>query len=123
MAMKELVFGEGLLGATLSGEKQATIRRYRPEAHDFKKDEIVLGVFKDGWSILLRITDDTVVKPLSKLSDEEARASGFKDARDARKGLKRWYPDLKRTDTAAVVRHEILKVDGVQVATLNQHNG
>lgn len=118
--MNELLFGEGLLEPTLRGDKLITIRKYRAGAHDFKRDEIVKGVFKEGMTVLLRIRDDTEKKPFKQLKDSEAREDGYKDAKDAFNGLKVYYQDLKKSDTAAIIRFEVLRVNDIPVVSLNR---
>ena len=61
--MKRLIFGEGLMFPTLTGEKQITLRKYRAGSHDFVKGEVIRGEFKDGLNVLLQITADTEKKP------------------------------------------------------------
>jgi hypothetical protein len=119
--MKRLVFGEGLMGPSLSGEKMITLRKYRPGAHDFTQGEMVIGEFKDGLDVLLTITADTEKKPFSEITDDEARADGYKNAQEAFQGLKDYYPDLKKSDIAAKIRFEILKVTQVPVVSLNKY--
>jgi len=121
--LKELLFGEGLMSPTISGDKLITLRRYRKDAHDFLKGEIVRGIFKDGLTILLRITADTEVKPFDELTDGEARQDGFADAAAAFEGLKTYYPDLKRSDLAATIRYEVFSVDGARAVEYNEHAG
>ena len=116
----ELTFGEGLMNPTLRSEKKITIRNYRPAAHDFTKGETVIGVFKDGLNILLRITADTEKKPFSELTDDEAREDGFKSAKNAFRGLKSYYPDLQKSDTAAIIRYEVLSVGRVPTVSINR---
>ena len=119
--MKRLVFGEGLMGPTLSGNKQITLRKYRVGSHDFKNGEIIIGEFKDGANILLQITADTETKPFSDLTDLEAQQDGFQSAEDAFNGLKDYYPDLKKTDVSATIRYEVLRVQNVPVVSFNEH--
>jgi hypothetical protein len=119
--MKRIIFGEGLMAPTLSGDKQITLRKYRAGSHDFQKDEIVIGEFKDGLNILLRITADTEKKPFSELTDEEAQADGFDNAEAAFNGLKDYYPDLQKTDLLATIRYEVFKVNGVPAVSINEH--
>lgn len=119
--MKRLVFGEGLMSPTLSGDKQITLRKYRAGSHDFLKDEVICGEFKDGLNILLQITADTKKKPFSKLTDQEAQADGFKSAEDAFNGLKDYYPDLQKTDLLATIHYEIMKVNKVPVVSINEY--
>ena len=86
-AMKKLTFGKGLLAPTLTGGKKITLRKYRVGRHDFTKGDIILGEFRDGFSILLHITADTQTKLFSNLTDREAQEDGFESARDAMDGL------------------------------------
>ena len=99
--MKRLIFGEGLMFPTLTGEKQITLRKYRAGSHDFVKGEVIRGEFKDGLNVLLQITADTEKKPFNELTDAEAQADGFNNAEDAFNGLKDYYPDLQKTDLLA----------------------
>ncbi|MEK7637835.1 MAG: ASCH domain-containing protein [Patescibacteria group bacterium] len=119
--MKRLIFGAGLLSPTLTGDKKMTLRRYRAGSHDFEEGEAVIGEFKDGLNLLLRITADTKKKPFSKLTDEEARADGFADAADAFENLKEYYPDLKKSDLMATICYEVFGVDGIPVVSINEH--
>lgn len=107
---------------SLSGEKTLTLRKYRPEAHDFKKGDVVVGVFKDGLNVLLQVTEDTLTKPFNEVTDEEARDWGRDDAVSLFQGLQDYYPDLKGSDTLAVIEFEVLKVDGVPVVQFNEYS-
>ena len=113
--MKELKFAEGLLDPTISGGKKLTIRKYRPEAHDFVEGEVFKGVFAEGVIILLSAYGNTLIKSLSELIDIEARLSGYRDAADARRGLRDYYPDLEDDDKIAIILYEIAKIDGIPV--------
>lgn len=119
--MKRLVFGEGLLSPTLSGDKQITLRKYRASSHDFTKDEVITGEFKDGLNLLLQITADTEIKMFSELTDSEAQQDGFQNAEGAFNGLKEYYPDLQKSDMNATIRYEVLRVNGVPVVSFNKH--
>ncbi|MBI3308564.1 MAG: ASCH domain-containing protein [Candidatus Melainabacteria bacterium] len=119
--VKRLVFGEGLMSPTLEGRKTITLRKYRPEAHDFKKGEVVVGEFKDGLDILLKITRDTEVKPISELTDEEAVLDGFDDAQAAFDALKGYYPDIAVSDELATIRFRALRYQGTPSVQFNQH--
>ncbi len=81
--MKRLVFGEGLMTPSLDGSKRFTVRKYREGAHDFSKDEIVIGEFKDGLNILLNIVNDTkkdTFRNLNGFSFARARETCLKDS-------------------------------------------
>lgn len=115
LRIKTLLFGTGLMDPTITGKKCVTIRRFRPEAHHFMKNEVVIGIFEEGLNILISMTAGTGIKTFAKLTDKEAQGSGFKDAKDAFEGLKKFYTDLKKGDIAAVIRYEVLKVKGIPV--------
>ena len=116
--MKKLVFGTGHLVPTLTGKKKITLRKYRPKSHNFKKDEVIIGVFKDGWDILLRITTTTKTKTFHDLSDGEAQEDGYSDAQDAFNGLWLYFPDLKWSNSIAIIRYEVLQVNNVPVVSI-----
>ena len=67
--LPQLVFAEGLLAPTIAGDKLFTVRKYRADAHDFKKGDTVLGVFKDGMNVWLVITKDTKVCTFKSLKN------------------------------------------------------
>jgi len=119
--MQQLIFGEGLMIPTLEGRKRITLRKYRAGAHDFREQEAILGVFKDGLNILLWINADTEKKPFNALTDEEAREDGFENAKDAFENLKEYYPDLKLTDICAIIRYQVLNHMRVPAVSLNEH--
>ena len=102
-----LKFGEGLLGPTLSQEKQITLRKYRPEAHDFKEGQYFIGRFAEGLDIVLRAAVNTEVTTFGKLSDEIAKQDGFADAGDAFSGMRKYYEDLTLDTACAIIRYEI----------------
>lgn len=111
-----LIFGENHLGPTLRGTKQITLRKYRPHAHEFKKGEIVCGEFGERFSMLLKISADTELKTFAELTDTEAREDGFASAVDAFESLKNgYYPDLTPEDTLAIIRYEVLRVNGAHI--------
>jgi len=120
--MKRLVFGEGLMVPVITGKKKITLRKYREGAHDFVHNEIIIGEFKDGLDIPLRITADTVKKRFARISDHEAQEDGFLDAEDAFNGMGKYYEGLTGDDIAAVVRFEICLVEGVPAVAFNQHH-
>lgn len=123
--MKKLVFGEGLMSPSLDGSKRYTVRKYRLEAHDFKKGEVVIGNFKDGLDILLRITDDVIKAPfkdLKRSKGEAERKGGYYFDQKYFDDLKKYYPDLTWETTGAVVYFEVLKVNGVPVVQHNWQN-
>ena len=123
-AMKRLVFGEGLMVPSLDGSKRFTVRKYREGAHDFAKDEIAIGEFKDGLDILIRITEDTLKAPFKKLrrSKKTAKKEGghYFDAAYS-KDLATYYPDLTWDTMGAVISFEVLQVNGVPAVRLNEH--
>jgi hypothetical protein len=119
--MRKIVFRKGLMDPSLTGDKKIAIKKYQADAHDFVKDEIVHGEFKDGLTILLCITANTKKVTFDQLTDIEAQQDGFVDAEDAFNGLKNCYPDLQKTDVAAIIFYEILSVDDNLVVSINEH--
>lgn len=121
--MKRLVFGEGLMVPSLDGSKRFTVRKYREGAHDFLKDEIVIGEFKDGFNILLHITEDTKKDTFKHLkrSKKETDKNGYYFDTEYFEDLKQYYPDLTWDTIGAVVFFELLKVNGVSVVSINEN--
>ncbi len=119
--LKKLVFGEGLMGPTIAGDKKITLRKYRAGAHDFTKGLLILGIFKDGLNIVLCITKDTEKKPFSKMTYEEARLDGFADVEDAFNNLRDYYPDLKKTDILATIRYEVAEIASSPAVSFNEY--
>jgi hypothetical protein len=116
---KTIIFGGGLLEPTLSGQKQITLRKYREEAHNLHEGEIFVGSFKEGLDILLQATADTEVKTFKELTDLEAQADGFSDAKEAFTGMQKYYPDLTPETKLGILRYEIVKVKGVPSVKTN----
>lgn len=118
-----LVFGDGLMWPSLDGSKSFTVRKYRAGAHDFDQDEIIVGEFKDGLNILLRISAVTLKLPFRKLlsprSDMATR--GYYFDKNYYNGLKSYYPDLTWETMGAVIWFEVLKIDGTPTVQLNAH--
>lgn len=121
--MKRLVFGEGLMTPSLDGSKRFTVRKYREGAHDFSKDEIVIGEFRDGLNILLYITDDTIKDTFRRLqrSKKDFDKNGYDFDEIYFKELKSYYPNLSWDDMGAIVFFEVLKVNNVSVVSINEH--
>ncbi len=117
----ELIFGDDLMEPTLTGEKLITIRRYRKGAHDFIKGEMVEGIFKDGLTILLEITEDTKIKAFAELTDEEVQEDGFKHVNNAMYSLAKYYPDLQWSDKAAIIRFKIFEMADMPVVARNEY--
>ena len=122
--LKRLVFAEGCLNPSLDRSKRFTIRKYRQGAHDFSKDEVVVGEFKEGLDILLHVTEDTLKRPFkllqrSKRMCEKKGGHWFDDTYF--EDLKSYYPDLTWDTMGAVIFFEVLKVDGVPVVQFNEH--
>jgi hypothetical protein len=116
-----LKFGEGLLIPTLKEEKQITLRKYRPEAHQFKKDELFTGIFEEGINVWLHATADTEVKTFGELTDEEAREDGFLDAADAFEKMKKYYPDLTSETKLGIIRFDTVAIiKGMPAITINK---
>src|SRR5262245_3901857 len=105
--LKKLLFGPGLMEPTITGGKRVTLRKYRPEAHNFEQYQIVYGAFEDGLNILIEITRKPVPKPFSRMTDEEAQGSGYKNAEEAFEGLKKFYTNLQKDDLMVAVHYKI----------------
>ncbi|MEK7628196.1 MAG: ASCH domain-containing protein [Patescibacteria group bacterium] len=117
--VKQLPFDGGYLYDVLTGAKRITIRRYRQGKHDFNAGEVIYGDFKGELKILIRITAKVDLKPFGSLTKAEAREDGFNDANDAFNDLRKYYPQLKKTEMAAVIRFEVAKIDGVPAVSLS----
>lgn len=119
--MKRLVFGEGLLTQALEGDKRFTVRKYREDSHDFLKDDIVIGEFKDGLDVLLQITRDTLRNPFCQLRKpkEDVATNGYWLDDQYFEELKTYYSDLHWEDTGAVIFFEVLKINGIPVVRIN----
>lgn len=116
-----LFFGEGLFDAVMSGVETLTIRRYRPEAHDFKEGDLITGRFRDGYDVQLVARGDTVKKPFSDITDEEARKEGSVDAQTAFENLKSYYPGLRRDELAALIPFGVVRSEGNPVLKPNEY--
>jgi hypothetical protein len=121
--IKRLVFGKGLMSPSLDGEKTFTIRKYKEGTHDFKKGEIIKGVFRDGLDILLQITDDPKIDKFNNLKRAQLYLALNRYYFDTKyfRDLKKWYPELTWDDVGIVIFFEVLKVEGVSVVSLNEH--
>ena len=121
--MKRLIFGEGLMGPSLDGSKRFTVRVYREGAHDFTKDEIIKGEFKDGLTILLRVSEDTKKAPFKNLKrpKKDLDKNGYYFDAEYLKELEAYYMGITWDTVGAVVFFEVLRVDGVPVVTINEH--
>lgn len=122
--MKTLIFDEGLLLPTLSGSKRFTIRRYREEAHNLTKDDLVLGEFKEGFTIILRITKDTKKATFRELKKKKSklRKNGYYFDKKYFDKLKKYYPDITWDTVGAIIFYEVPRVDGIPTVSTNKHS-
>jgi hypothetical protein len=118
---KTILFGEGLLVPTLISERQTSLRKYREEAHNLHKGEIFVGSFKDGLDILLQATADTEIKTFKELTDLEAQADGFIDAKDVFVGMHKYYPDLTPDTKFGILHFKIAIINGVPSVKANNN--
>lgn len=119
--MKKIFFAKGELLPTLRQNQKITIRKFRKEAYDLIEDEAFIGSFQDGFNIILVATKDTEIKLFSEVTDKEAKAAGFKHAKNALWKLKKYfYPDLKPEDKAAIINYEVLQIDNTPVVSANE---
>lgn len=125
--MKCLYFGSGLSREIIRGHRKITLRKYNAGYHDFAEKEIVQGIFRDEGTLLLQITADMKVKRFGEISNQEAEQAGFLDFHDAFRGLRQSYRSqdvcISEDDLLAVIRFEVLKVDGVPVVQYEKGNG
>ncbi|MDO8743264.1 MAG: hypothetical protein Q7J30_01760 [Candidatus Azambacteria bacterium] len=107
---------------TFYGDKYFTVRKFRQGAHDFKKDEVIIGKFKDGLNVLLQITKDSKIAPFKRLTSIKKNLDkvGYWFNEEYFNDLKGYYPDLNWDDMGAVVFYEVLKVSGVPVVAVNE---
>lgn len=103
---QHLRFRAGHLPAVRCGAKRVTMRFDDPV-----RVGPALLVFESEPPICLpgRITS-TVSRPISAITDDEAREDGFAGAADVLPGLRDYYPRLRAGDDIVIVRFE---VDGV----------
>ncbi len=120
--MKTIVFGEGLMEASLLGDKTFTIRRYKNGYH-LKAGEIFIGEFKDGLTVLLQATKDTKFNSFKQLKSLKVnqRDTGYYFNREYFRSLKSYCPDLTWDDLGAVIFFEVFKVEGVPAVKINHH--
>ncbi|MDO8523055.1 MAG: hypothetical protein Q7S12_02080 [bacterium] len=121
--MKRLIFGDGLMSPSLNGSKRFTVRKYREGSHDFAKDEIFVGEFKDGLNILLRALADTKIAEFRRLraNKKDTEKNGYYFDKEYLKDLANFYPDLTWNTMGAVIIFEILRVNDVPVVQFNEH--
>ncbi len=120
--IKRLAFAGELMVPSLDGSKRFTVRKYREGAHDFSKDEIVIGEFKGVLNILLHITADTKKGTLKSLkrNKKEINKNGYYFDAIYFEELKQYYTDLTWDTMGAIVFFEVLKVNGVSVVSVNE---
>ena len=120
METREILFGTGFFNITITGEKKLTLRKFSAK-HLFKKGELALGIFEEGYNLPLEITRDTKVTPWFNLTDEIARQAGYKDAQTAFDEHKQYYPDLTRDDDMAIIYYRVPMIQGFKTITTNMH--
>ncbi len=113
---RTLGFSEGLENIVRKSENLTTIRKFRPEAHSFKKGETFIGQFdEEDVKVLFTATEDTVTKTFESLSPAEIEKEGYKNSDEAFDKMKEYYNDLQPGDTMAIITYEVYKVEGVPV--------
>ena len=121
--MKDLYFAEEFIEPIIRGDKLITLRDYDPAKHSFRLGDIVRAVSYDSHdeiSLLLEITEDTVIMPLTEVSDSVCQEDGFDNQQDMFEGMKKFYPDLELTSTIGIVRFRIATINGVPVVSLRE---
>jgi len=121
--MKRLIFGECLMSPSLDGSKRFTVRRYRQGSHDFKKNEIFIGEYKDGLDILHQAIADTKIGTfrLLKLDKKYLDKKGYYFDEEYFEDLATYYENLDWDELGAVIMYEVLKVNDVPVVCFNEH--
>ena len=120
--LRELAFGPGHLLPTLAGIKRFTIRRFRSGAHDFKKGELIWGVFKGGLDVQLSIPRDAIIAPFKYLLADERNLgkNGYYFDQPYFEILRRYYDELTWSQNGAVIFYEVLKIGGTAVTRTNK---
>ena len=122
---KSLVFGKGLLWATLTGEKTFTVRKYREGAHDFKMGDIITGEFMDGLNVALEVRRDTIRKPFRELLSpkRDADKRGYYFDKAYFENLKSFpgYGDITWDTMGAIILIEVFDIRDVTAVRFNQH--
>ncbi|MBI2640667.1 MAG: hypothetical protein HYW91_02130 [Candidatus Sungbacteria bacterium] len=116
-----LIFVEGLIQNFLTGEECLDFRIYREGSNDFKKGQLIEGHFMDGISLLLEVTEDTVVKRFKDITDEErAKWAHFNDPEmshtDMMEIMRGYYPGLTDESEAAINALRIPRINGRPIA-------
>jgi len=119
--LKVLLFAKGLMGRTLKGEKQISLRKYKGEAHDFEEGEWFIAKFEEGLDVILEGTADTEVKTFNDLTDEEAKEDGFENVNDAFEKMHQYYPNLQREDKLGIIRFKVATLMGTPVVSANEN--
>lgn len=125
LTSKSLVFGKGLLWATLTGEKTFTVRKYREGAHDFKMGDVITGIFMDGLSVALEVRRDTIKKPfrelLSPKRDWEKRGYYFDKAYFESNKRFPGYEDTTWDTMGAVILIKVFEISHCTAVRFNEH--
>lgn len=114
--MREIKFDPVMLEPILKRVKKFTIRKYQKRIHDLKQHEVFLGYFyseKDWESpcvLLLQAIADTEQIQFAHIPRDIAQKDGYPGTKTLiRKFRKKFYPDLKPEDTAALIRFRVLR--------------
>ncbi len=120
--LRELTFGSGRLLPTLAGTENFTIRRFRKGVHDFKKGEVIWGVFKDGLDVQLSIPRDAIIAPFRNLlaAGKDQDKNGYYFDQEYFASLSKFYSNLSWDYIGATIFYEVLKIGGTAVTRTNK---
>ncbi len=118
-----LIFVEGLIGNFLTGEDCLDFRIYREGSNDFKKGQLIEGHFLDGLSLLLEVTEDTVVKRFSSITAaERSKWARFNDPNmshtEMTRIMREYYAGLTNDSLTAINALRLPKINGRSIAGL-----
>lgn len=82
-----------------NGIKRITIRKGK---RDYQTGRTMLCCPKTSWCVEREVLEVKHV-PLNKISDEDAKADGFRNVEDLYQKLQEYYPDVSYNDIMTVV--------------------
>lgn len=102
--IQELKLANNLFAGLHDGGKRVTIRRGR---RDIQLGALVFSpVAADGTKPVRVEVTEVRYKRLKSVTNKEAQSDGFLDAKDMRKGMKKYYPGLKVAETVTFIIFE-----------------
>ncbi len=112
-----LRFAEGILEGYLSdGRVEYDFRKYSPGSHEFTKGQLIEGHFAEGFTLLLEVLEDTKIKTFKEITKEEYRQWGVTSRVKMMEQMKKYYPGLKASDTAALNTLRLARINDRPIA-------